>query len=50
MSDPESIPPEDESRVDPAVVRWIPIVVPLAAVLIVFSVYVIYAAILMQAV
>jgi hypothetical protein len=49
MTDPQSIPPEEESPVDPTVVRWIPYV-PLGAALIVLGTYVIYAVILTQAV
>jgi hypothetical protein len=51
MTDPQSVPPKEESSVvDADIVRWIPIVVPLGAVLIVFSIYVIWAAMLTQAV
>jgi hypothetical protein len=48
VTDPQSAPGKEESNVDP-VVRWIPYV-PLGAALIVLGTYVIYAAILMQAV
>ena len=50
MTDPQSVPPKEESSVDGDIVRWIPIAVPLGAALIVFSIYVIWAAMLTQAV
>jgi hypothetical protein len=49
MTNQESVPSKEESNVDPAIVRWIPYV-PLGAVLIVLGTYVIFAAILTQAV
>ena len=49
MSDPESVPPEEQSSADRDIVRWIPYV-PLGAALIVFGTYVIFAVILTQAV
>jgi hypothetical protein len=42
---PESVPLEEESNVDAGIAHWIPFV-PLSAVLIVFSVYLIYAEVL----
>jgi len=50
MTDPQSGLPREESNTDAGIVRWIPVVVPLSAVLIVFSVFVIWAAMLTQAV
>jgi hypothetical protein len=47
-ADPESVPTKEESNADPGIARWIPLVVPLAAALIVFGTYVIYAAMLMH--
>jgi hypothetical protein len=49
VTDPQSVEPKQESKADADIVRWIPFV-PLGAVLIVFCAYVIYAAILTQAV
>jgi hypothetical protein len=47
MTDPQSGLPKEEPKAESDIVRWIPFV-PLGAVLIVFCVYVIYAAILTQ--
>ena len=44
-ADPQPAPPKEESNVDPGIAGWIPFV-PLSALLIVVSVYLIYSEVL----
>jgi len=44
-TDLESVPPEEESNIDPGIARWIPFV-PLSALIILLSIFLIYAEVL----